>query len=49
MAMPSHRNPCPEGHEIYNFDKNFHANHDSGDLKKYLMQMVKKVKDKGMR
>ena len=23
MVMPLHKNPCPEGHEIYNFSRPF--------------------------
>ena len=23
MAIPEHKNPCPEGHEIYNFCRPF--------------------------
>ena len=27
MATPHHRNPCPRGHEIYNFGRGFLAHH----------------------
>ena len=27
MATPEHNNPCPRGHEIYNFGGPFHGHH----------------------
>ena len=27
MAMPLHKNPCPRGNEIYNFDRPFLSRH----------------------
>mgnify|MGYP003692425057 CR=1 FL=1 len=27
MATPYYKNPCPEGHEIYNFGRPFLGNH----------------------
>ena len=27
MTTPHHRNPCPRGHEIYNFDRGFLAHY----------------------
>ena len=27
MTTPHHRNPCPSGHEIYNFGRGFLAHH----------------------
>ena len=27
MALPLHKNPCPRGHEIYNFDRPFLGHH----------------------
>ena len=27
MAMPLHKNPCPRGHEIYNFGRPFLGHH----------------------
>ena len=27
MAMPLHKNPCPRGHEIYNYDRPFLSHH----------------------
>ena len=27
MAMPPHKNPCPRGHEIYNFGRPFLGHH----------------------
>ena len=27
MTTPHHRNPCPRGHEIYNFGRGFLAHH----------------------
>ena len=28
MATPEHKNPCPRGHEIYNFGRPFLGHHN---------------------
>ena len=29
MATPQHKNPCPGGHESYNFGRPFHGHHNN--------------------
>ena len=45
MAMPEHKKPCPEGHEIYNFGTPFlghHINYKLG-LSNLCMGVEKKI------